>query len=134
MPSYAQVSTHIIGRNHKKKTGAAPAPKGPLEFVRPAAALDTEGWPRLLRHAKAGNAEEVCTALEAGDDPNATAAPDDDRTALWWAAWEGHDLVVKHLLLDPKASALYKQDCQGRDGVPPQPHAPIEAAHDRWGK
>ena len=128
MPSYTQVITHINGKQHKKATGAAP------KFVPQAAALDTEGWPRLLRHAMAGNAEEVTKALEEGDGPNATAAPDDDRTALWWAAWEGHALVVKHLLLDPTASALYKQECQGRDGVPPHPCAPIEAAHDRWGK
>ena len=105
-----------------------------MECVRPAAALDTEGWPRLLRHSKAGNAEEFSEPLEAGDDPNATAAPDDDRIALWWTAWEGHDLVVKRLLLEPSAAALYKEDCQGRDGVPPQPSSPMEAAHDRWGK
>ena len=106
---------------------AAPAPNGPLEFVRP---VNTSTWPPLLRHAKAGNLEEVGKTLDDGADPNATAAPDDDRTPLF----EGHHLVVLAKAIGkggvPGARELAKKACQGLRDVPPHPTSPLEAARN----
>ena len=123
------------------KAGVVPAPaaapsQGRLGgFVKPAgtvSTVSTEGWPPLLRHAQAGNVDDVSSALEGRADPNATA-PDDDRTPLFWAAWEGHDDVVVRLLQEPIAANMYKENCKGRTGVPPHPISPMEAAHVCWG-
>ena len=108
VPSWTQVPNHCRGARHKKRAGG-----GAVEFVRaaaPTAALDTEVWPPLLRHAHNGNLDDVCSALEGRADPNAKA-PGDDRTPLWWAAWEGHHLVVKRLLQDAtwRATAARRQ-------------------------
>ena len=145
MPSWSQVPIHIKGKRHQSKVAAAPSvttsgvcvPPPSVAFVHaavPAAALDTEGWPPLLRYGQALDTEgwpleEADSELSAGVDPNATA-PGDDRTPLFWAAWEGHHLVVERLLREPRARVLAKAACQGLRDVPPHPTSPLEAARN----
>ena len=138
MPSWSQVPIHIKGKRHQSKVAAAPSVTTSGVCVPPpSAALDTEGWPPLLRYGQALDTEgwpleEADSELSAGVGPNATA-PGDDRTPLFWAAWEGHHLVVERLLREPRARELAKAACQGLRDVPPHPTSPLEAAHDRWG-
>ena len=139
VPSWAQVPTHIQGKRHQANVGAVPSittssgcggTPPPVAFV---AAPDTEGWPPLLRYAQAGKLDEAASELRADVDPNATA-PGDDRTPLFWAAWEGHHLVVQRLLQEPRVRDLAKADCKGLRDVPPAACSPLCAAHDRWGE
>ena len=84
-------------------------------------------------YAKNCKLEDIDAKLRAGADPNATG-PGDDRTPLFWAAWGGHEHVIRRLLEEPRARDLARKDCKGLGGVPEQPLSPLEVAHDRWGK
>ena len=84
-------------------------------------------------YAENGKLEDIDAKLRASSDPNATG-PGDDRTPLFWAAWEGHPLVVERLLRDPSAKELAKTNVHGRGGVPQKPLSPMEVAFERWGK
>ena len=144
MPSWSQVPIHIKGKRHQSKVAAALSvttsgvcvPPPSVAFVHaavPAAALDTEGWPPLLRYAQAGELEKADKELSAGADPNARA-PGDDRTPLFWAAWEGHYRVVDGLLQHRRARKSALADCKGLRDVPQTPCSPLCAARDRWGE
>ena len=145
MPIWSQVPIHIKGKRHQSKVAAALSvttsgvcvPPPSVAFVHaavPAAALDTEGWPPLLRYGQALGTdgwplEEADSELSAGVDPNATA-PGDDRTPLF----EGHHLVVLAKAIGkggvPGARGLAKAACQGLRDVPPHPTSPLEAARN----
>ena len=84
-------------------------------------------------YAENGKFEDINAKLHAGLDPNATG-PGDDRTPLFWAAWEGHEPVIRRLLKDQRASELAQKACKGLDGVPEKPLSPMEVAHARWGE
>ena len=83
-------------------------------------------------YAQNGHLECIDAALRAGADPNATG-PGDDRTPLFWAAWEGHEHVIRRLLEEPRARDRAMSACKGVEGVPEQPLCPMEVAHDKWG-
>ena len=84
-------------------------------------------------YAEKGNLDDIDAKLRAGVDPNARG-PGDDRTPLFWAAWEGHAHVIARLLEHKRARDLAKENCNGLDGVPEHPISPMEVAHDKWGK
>ena len=83
-------------------------------------------------YAENGKLEDIDAKLRAGSDPNATG-PGDDRTPLFWAAWGGHELVIRRLLEEPRARDLAMKECKGLEGVPEKPLSPMEVAHDKRG-
>ena len=107
-----------------------------MRATEPTDGLDTGGWPPLLRYAKAGELEKAHAELQSGADPNARA-PRDDRTPLFWAAWEGHHRVVGRLLQHHRARREALADVKGLGQMPGAkrwPYSPLYAAHDRWGQ
>ena len=124
------------------KAGVVPAPaaapsQGRLGgVVKPARTVSTEGWPPLLTHAFDSKLDEDSKSLDDVAIPNATA-PGDDRTPLFWAAWQGHHHVVARLLQHGRArrdALKLITDARSAAAAKRWPCSALDAAHDRWGQ
>ena len=144
LPSWVQVVAHVVGKRHRRALAndpalPAPAPKEPevaLERAIERAIETAAAWPPLLRYAHAGKLREADSELVRGVDPNATA-PGDDRTPLFWAAWQGHHHVVARLLQHGRArrdALKLITDARSAETAKRWPCSALDAAHDRWGQ
>lgn len=96
LPIWCQSPRHCRGAQHQKKNAALEPDN---KFV-PASSVEPiceEEWALMRFYAENGKLEYIDAKLRAGSDPNATG-PGDYRTPLFWAAWEGHEHVIRRLL------------------------------------
>ena len=121
LPSWAQVSQHCRGEKHQKKKASTDRPP------------EVQEWALMRHYAENGELDDIDAKLRAGAVPNATG-PGDDRTPLFWAAWGGHDKVIRRRLEEPRARDLAMKKCKGLGRVPEKPLSPLEVAHDRCGR